>query len=101
MRLGQWLIRFMKWPTQYMKQRYSITASLGSWDLSSTVIASPYYTFPYHFLSSVFCVLLGMDRIYEEVLSVVAVNLQAGSLTFNFEPFLDSILAEDLGSAGE
>ncbi|KAG0591650.1 hypothetical protein M758_1G229200 [Ceratodon purpureus] len=25
---------------------------------------------------------------------------KAGSLTFNFEPFLDSILAEDLGSAG-
>lgn len=48
----------------------------------------------------VLCVSL-MDLIYGEVLSVVAVDLQADSLTFNFEPFLDSILAEDLGSAGE
>lgn len=52
---------------------------------------------------SKFCILCVslMDSIYEEVLSVIAVDLQAGSLTFNFEPFLDSILAEDLGSAGE
>lgn len=28
-------------------------------------------------------------------------DLQAVSLSFNFEPFLDSILAEDLGAAGE
>jgi hypothetical protein len=42
-----------------------------------------------------------MGSIYEEVLSLVSGYLQAGSLTFNFEPFLDSILAEDLGSSGE
>ena len=40
-------------------------------------------------------------RLIHEVLSLVSGGLQAGSLTFNFEPFLDSILAEDLGSAGK
>jgi len=81
-----------------MKQRYFMTASLRSWDLSSSFIASP-YTYFHTILIFLYSVSL-IDPIFE-VLSVDAADLQAGSLTFNFEPFLDSILAEDLGSAGE